>query len=130
MLAKRQGRSVNPFDSKKTISRGGSKSGGGSKKMLQQLQSLQQEMLDAQDEIAEQTFSATVGGGIVAAVVSGDRQLKELTIDPEVVDPDDVEMLQDLIIAAINKAMEQIDHAAADRMADFTGGLGGIQDLL
>jgi hypothetical protein len=98
--------------------------------MLQQLQSLQQEMLEAQEEIAEQTFSATVGGGIVAAVVSGDRQLKELTIDPEVVDPDDVEMLQDLIVAAVNRAMEQIDQAAADRMADVTGGLGGIQDLL
>jgi DNA-binding YbaB/EbfC family protein len=98
--------------------------------MLQQLQSLQQEMLEAQEEIAEQTFSATVGGGIVAAVVSGDRQLKELTIQPEVVDPDDVEMLEDLIIAAVNKAMEQIDQAAADRMADFTGGLGDVQDLL
>jgi hypothetical protein len=98
--------------------------------MLQQLQSLQQEMLEAQEEIAEQTFSATVGGGIVAAVVSGDRQLKGLTIDPEVVDPDDVEMLQDLIVAAVNRAMEQIDQAAADRMADVTGGLGGIQDLL
>jgi DNA-binding YbaB/EbfC family protein len=98
--------------------------------MLQQLQSLQQEMLEAQEEIAEQTFSATVGGGIVAAVVSGDRKLKELTIEPEVVDPDEVEMLQDIIVAAVNKAMEQIDQAAADRMADVTGGLGGIQDLL
>jgi DNA-binding YbaB/EbfC family protein len=98
--------------------------------MLHQLQSLQQEMLEAQEEIAEQTFSATVGGGIVAAVVSGDRQLKELTIAPEVVDPEDVEMLQDLIIAAVNKAMEQIEEAAADRMADLTGGLGAIQDLL
>jgi DNA-binding YbaB/EbfC family protein len=98
--------------------------------MLQQLQDLQQEMLEAQEEIAEQTFSASVGGGIVSAVVSGDRQLKELVIEPEVVDPDDVEMLQDLIIAAVNKAMEQIDQAAADRMADVTGGLGAVQDLL
>jgi hypothetical protein len=98
--------------------------------MLQQLQSLQQEMLEVQEEIAEQTFSATVGGGIVSAVVSGDRQLKELTIEPEVVDPEDVQMLQDLIIAAVNKAMEQIDQASADRMADLTGGLGAVQDLL
>jgi DNA-binding YbaB/EbfC family protein len=98
--------------------------------MLQQLQDLQQEMLEAQEEIAEQTFSATVGGGIVSAVVSGDRQLKELIIEPEVVDPDDVEMLQDLIIAAVNKAMDQIDEAAAERMADFSGGLGAVQDLL
>jgi hypothetical protein len=98
--------------------------------MLQQLQSLQQEMLEVQEEIAEQTFSATVGGGIVSAVVSGDRQLKELTIEPEVVDPEDVQMLQDLIIAAVNTAMEQIDQASADRMADLTGGLGAVQDLL
>ena len=129
-MAKRRGRSVNPFDSKKSLSKGGSRSGGGSKQMLQQLQGLQQEMLEAQEEIAEKTFTATVGGGIVEAVVTGDRKVKNLVIDPEVVDPDDVEMLQDLVIAAINKAMDQIDEAAADRMADLTGGLGAIQDLL
>ena len=98
--------------------------------MLQELQSLQQEMLEAQAEIAERTFSASVGGGIVTAVVSGDRQLKELTIEPEVVDPEEVEMLQDLIVAAVNQAWEQIDQATADRMAGFTGGLGPAQDLL
>ncbi len=98
--------------------------------MLQQLQGLQQEMLDAQDEIAEKTFTATAGGGIVEAVVTGDRKVKNLVIEPEVVDPDDVEMLQDLVIAAINKAMEQVDEAAAERMTDLTGGLGALQDLL
>lgn len=98
--------------------------------MLQQLQGLQQEMLDVQEEIAEESFRATVGGGIVEAVVTGDRKVVELTIEPEVVDPDDVEMLQDLVIAAINKAMEQIDEASAERMADLTGGLGALQDLL
>ena len=81
-------------------------------------------------KLLEHTFSATTGGGIVVAVVSGDRQLQELTIEPEVVDPDDVEMLQDLIIAAVNKALEQIDQAAADRMSGLTGGLGGMEDLL
>ncbi len=98
--------------------------------MLQQLQGLQQEMMEAQEEIAEKTFSATVGGGIVEAVVTGDRKVKDLIIEPEVVDPDDVEMLQDLVIAAINKAMEQIDEASAERMSDLTGGLGALQDLL
>ncbi len=127
-LAKRKGRSVNPFESKKSISR--VVAGGGSKKMLQQLQGLQQEMLDAQEEMAERTFSATAGGGIVEAVVSGDRKLRELVIDPEVVDPQDVGMLQDLIIAAVNRAMEQIDDAETDRMTDLTGGLGALQDLL
>jgi hypothetical protein len=98
--------------------------------MLEQLEGLQREMLEAQEEIAEQTFTATVGGGIVEAVVTGDRKVKNLIVDPEVVDPDDVVMLQDLIVAAINKAMDQIDEAAADRMADVTGGLGALQDLL
>lgn len=129
-MAKRRGKSVNPFDSKKSLSKRGSRSGGGSSGMLQQLQGLQQEMLEAQEEIAEQTFTATAGGGIVEAVVTGDRKLENLVIDPEVVDPDDVEMLQDLIIAAINKAMEKIDEAAAERMSDVTGGLGALQDML
>ena len=129
-VAKRRGRSVNPFDSKKTLSKRGSGSGGGSKDMLEQLQGLQQEMLDAQEEIAEKTFTATAGGGIVEAVVTGDRKVKDLVIDPEVVDPDDVDMLQDLIIAAINRAMEQVDEAASARMTDLTGGLGALQDLL
>jgi len=129
-LAKRRGRSVNPFDSKKSLSKRGSGSGGGSKNMLQQLQGLQQEMLDAQEEIAEKTFTGTAGGGIVEAVVTGDRKMKDLIIDPEVVDPNDVAMLQDLIIAAINRAMEEIDEATADRMTDLTGGLGALQDLL
>lgn len=129
-MSKRRGKSVNPFDSRKTISRGGSGSARGSKQMLQQLEGLQQEMLEVQEEIAEETFSATVGGGIVTAVVTGDRRLKELTIEPEVVDPDDVEMLQDLVVVAVNKAMEKIDQVTSERMGDFTAGLGGIQDLL
>ncbi len=98
--------------------------------MLQQLQGLQQEMLEAQEEIAEETFTATAGGGIVTAVVTGERRLKELEVDPEVVDPEDVEMLQDLVIVAVNKAMEKIEEATSERMADLTGGLGAIQDLL
>jgi DNA-binding YbaB/EbfC family protein len=98
--------------------------------MLQQLQGLQQEMLEAQEEIADETFTATAGGGIVTAVVTGDRRLERLTIDPEVVDPDDVEMLQDLVVVAVNKAMEKVDQVTTERMADFTAGLGGIQDLL
>jgi DNA-binding YbaB/EbfC family protein len=98
--------------------------------MLQQLQGLQQEMLEAQEEIADETFTATAGGGIVTAVVTGDRRLERLTIDPEVVDPDDVEMLQDLVVVAVNKALEKVDQVTTERMADFTAGLGGIQDLL
>ena len=129
-MGKRRGKSVSPFDSGKGKSISRSRSSGGQKKMLEQLQGLQQEMLEAQEEIAEETFTATAGGGIITAVVTGDRRLKELTVDPQVVDPDDVEMLQDLVIVAVNKAMDEIDEAASQRMAGFTGGLGDLQDLL
>jgi DNA-binding YbaB/EbfC family protein len=92
--------------------------------MLQQLQGLQQDMLKAQDEIAEMLVTATAGGGAVSATVTGERRVKSLAIAPEVVDPEDVEMLQDLVTAAVNEALEQIDLAATERMSTFTGGLG------
>jgi hypothetical protein len=97
--------------------------------MLQQLQSLQEDMLEAQEEIAAMTVSATAGGGAVTAVVTGERRVQSLTIVPEVADPDDVEMLQDLVTAAVNEGLEQVDRITAERMAAFTGGLG-IPDLL
>jgi len=92
--------------------------------MLQQLQSLQEDMLKAQEELATMVFTATVGGGAVTAVVTGERRVQSLTIAPEVVDPEDVEMLQDLVIAAVNEGLEQVDRAVTERMAAFTGGLG------
>jgi DNA-binding YbaB/EbfC family protein len=92
--------------------------------MLQQLQGLQQDMLKAQDEIAEMLVTATAGGGAVSATVTGERRVKSLAIAPEVVDPEDVEMLQDLVMAAVNEALEQIDRATAERMGSLTSGLG------
>ena len=92
--------------------------------MLQQVQSLQEDMLKAQEEIAATTVTATAGGGAVTAVVTGERRVQSLTIAPEVVDPEDVEMLQDLVIAAVNEGLEQVDRALAERMSAFTGGLG------
>jgi len=92
--------------------------------MLQQLQSLQEDMLKAQEEIAVMVVTATAGGGAVTAVVTGERRVQSLSIAPEVVDPEDVEMLQDLVIAAVNEGLEQVDQATAERMAAFTGGLG------
>ena len=91
--------------------------------MLQQVQSLQEDMLKAQEEIAAMTVSATAGGGAVAAIVTGERRIQSLTIAPEVVDPADVEMLQDLVIAAVNEGLEQVDRTMAERMAAFTSGL-------
>lgn len=97
--------------------------------MMQQLQSLQEDMLKAQEEIAAMTVTTTAGGGAVIATVTGERRVQSLSIKPEVVDPDDVEMLQDLVIAAINEGLEQVDRITAERMSAFTSGLG-IPDLL
>lgn len=97
--------------------------------MLQQVQSLQEDMLRAQEELAAMTVTASAGGGAVTAVVTGERRVQSLTIEPEVVDPEDVEMLQDLVIAAVNEGLDQVDQATAERMETFTSGLG-LPDLL
>lgn len=91
--------------------------------MLQQLQNLQDNVLKAQEELAEQVVTATSGGGAVTATVTGERRVQSISIAPEVVDPEDVEMLQDLVIAAVNEGLEQIDRTAAERMSALTGGL-------
>ena len=96
--------------------------------MMKQAQKMQQEMLRMQEEIENKTYSATAGGGMVTAVVSGKHQVVDLQINPEAVDPDDVEMLQDMIIAAVNEAMRAADNDAANNMSRLTGGLnlGGL----
>ena len=94
--------------------------------MLRQLQGIQQNLAKAQEEIAAMTVEATAGGGVVTVVVSGERRVQSITINPEVVDPEDVEMLQDLVVAAINQGLEQVDEVAAEKMNDATGGLAGM----
>ena len=96
--------------------------------MMKQAQKMQQEMLRMQEEMENKTYSATAGGGMVTAVVTGKRELQELTINPEAVDPDDVEMLQDMVMAAVNEAMRNADADAAQNMSRLTGGLnlGGM----
>jgi len=91
--------------------------------MLEQLQGLQEDMLKAQDETAEMVVTVTAGGGAVTANVSGERRVQSLDIAPEVVDPEDVEMLQDLVIAAVNEGLEQVEKAAEEQMAAITEGL-------
>jgi DNA-binding YbaB/EbfC family protein len=91
--------------------------------MLQQLQGLQEDMLKAQEELAAMVVTSSAGGGAVAATVTGERRVQSIIIAPEVVDPEDVEMLQDLIVAAVNGGLEQVDQATAERMGAFTGGL-------
>ena len=92
--------------------------------MIKQAQKMQQEMLRMQEEMENKTWSATAGGGMVTATVNGKHELKNLVIDPEAVDPDDVEMLQDMIMAAVNQAMHAADNDAASTMQKLTGGLG------
>ncbi|MEA3341504.1 MAG: YbaB/EbfC family nucleoid-associated protein [Chloroflexota bacterium] len=106
------------------IKRRGSKGKKGGLGMLKQLQSLQEDVLKAQDEAAEMVVTATVGGGAVTATVTGERRVQSLTIAPEVVDPEDVEMLQDLVTAAVNEGMEQVERDTAERLAGVTSGLG------
>jgi len=96
--------------------------------MMKQAQKMQQEMLRMQEEMESKTYTAAAGGGMVTAEVSGKHQLVNLTIKEEAVDPDDVEMLQDMVIAAVNEAMRIAETDAANNMSRLTGGLnlGGL----
>ena len=96
--------------------------------MMKQAQKMQQEMLRMQEEMENKTYSATTGGGMVTATVNGKHEVLDLKINPEAVDPDDVEMLQDMIIAAVNEAMRAADAESAQNMSRLTGGLnlGGL----
>jgi len=96
--------------------------------MMKQAQKMQQDMLRMQEEMERKTYKAAAGGGVVTAEVNGKHELLNLTIDPEAVDPDDVEMLQDMVIAAVNEAMRTADAEAAANMSRLTGGLnlGGL----
>ena len=93
--------------------------------MMKQAQKMQQEMLRMQEEMENKTYSATTGGGMVTAKVNGKHEVLDLQINPEAVDPDDVEMLEDVIMAAVNEALRKADEALAANMAKLTGGMGG-----
>ena len=109
--------------------RGGMPGGMNQAAMMKQAQKLQQELLRMQQEQESKTFTAKAGGGMVAATVNGKHELTALEINPEAVDPDDVDMLQDMIIAAVNEAMRTADSEAANNMSKLTGGLGGLGGL-
>ena len=88
-----------------------------------QLQAMQQQMVEAQESLGDQTVEISAGGGVIKVVMNGHQKLESITIDPEVIDPEDVEMLQDLIVAAVNEAVEASQNLAADTMGQITGGL-------
>ena len=99
---------------------------GSMNNLMKQAQRMQRQMEESQKELETKEFSATAGGGAVEAVVSGKKEILRLTLSQEVVDPEDVEMLQDLIMAAVNEALRKAEEASSELMGRMTGGLGGL----
>ena len=93
--------------------------------MMKQAQKMQENMLKAQEEIAVMETTGTAGGGMVTAVVTGTSTLKSIEIKPDVVDPDDIDMLQDLVVAAVNEALKAATEKSQSQMSAITGGIGG-----
>ena len=100
--------------------------GGDMQKQLRQLQQMQAEMEKTQEELAQKEITTTAGGGAIEVTVNGNKEITKLVIDKDVVDPDDVEMLQDLVMAAVNEAMRQMEELAEAEMNKITGVFGGM----
>ena len=94
--------------------------------MLKQVQKMQQDMAAAQESLKDETVEASAGGGMVTVTVTGDLVVKSVTISPEAVDPDDVELLQDMVLAAINQGLQAAQELAASKLGGIAGGLGGL----
>ncbi|MFB1051679.1 YbaB/EbfC family nucleoid-associated protein [Paraliobacillus sp. JSM ZJ581] len=97
--------------------------GGNMNKMMKQMQKMQKDMMKAQEDLQAMSFEATAGGGMVKVVANGSKQITDVEIQEEVVDPDDVEMLQDLILAATNDVLKQVDDQSNETMGKFTKGM-------
>jgi len=95
--------------------------GGGD--MMAQIQQMQEQMALTQEQLAAETVEVSVGGGVVLVAANGNQEIQSITIEPDVVDPDDVEMLQDLVLAAVNEALDQSRQLASERMGGLTAGL-------
>ncbi|MBP6471456.1 MAG: YbaB/EbfC family nucleoid-associated protein [Chloroflexi bacterium] len=96
------------------------------KNMLSQMQAMQQQMVEAQEALANETVTVTAGGGAITIVITGHQRVQSMTIDPDLLNPEDVDMLQDLLVASVNAAIEQSQALSAQRMEGITGGLGGL----
>jgi len=94
--------------------------------MMKQVQKMQADMMAAQEKLKDERVEASAGGGMVKVVVSGDLEVKEITISPEAIDPDDPELLADLVLAAVNEGMRSAQELAASRMGGLAGGLGNL----
>ncbi|MDD4239415.1 MAG: YbaB/EbfC family nucleoid-associated protein [Desulfotomaculaceae bacterium] len=97
--------------------------GGNMNKMMKQVQKMQQDMMKLQEELANRTVESTAGGGVVRVVANGKNEISAIEIKPEAVDPEDVEMLQDLVLAAVNDALKKAQDMASQEMGRLTGGL-------
>lgn len=100
--------------------------GGNMNNLMKQAQKMQKQMEETTKELEETTYEATAGGGVVKVVVSGKKEVVGVSLDEEVVDPDDIEMLEDLIVAATNEALRKVEEESAAVMSKLTGGLGSL----
>ena len=107
----------------------GGGAGGGMGNIMKQAQKMQKDMAKLQEELELRTLEVTAGGGAITVIVTGKKEIQEIKIKPEVVDPDDVEMLQDLIVAAVNEAIRKADEMVNSEMGKITGGLGNMPGL-
>ena len=96
------------------------------KKMMKQAQRMQLDLARAQEEVRDYTFTASAGGGMVQVTARGDNTIQEVVIDPEAVDPEDVDMLQDMVLAATNEALRGVSAQVEERMSAVTAGMGGL----
>lgn len=94
--------------------------------LMKQAQRMQRQMAEQQQSIEETEYTATAGGGVVEVTINGKREVTGITLKEEVVDPEDIEMLQDLIMAAMNEALRKVDESLQASMSKLTGGLGGL----
>ncbi len=100
--------------------------GGNMNNIMKQAQKMQKQMEEMQKEIEAKEFEASVGGGAVVVKANGKKEIVSINIKPEVVDPDDVEMIEDLILTAVNEVLKKADEETANKMGKLTGGLGGL----
>ncbi len=106
------------------------KKAGSPNDMLGQVQKMQQEMAAAQNALENETVTVTAGGGAITVTITGHQRLRGITIDPELLNPEEADFLQDMLVAGINAAIEQSQALAAQRMENITGGVGGMDGLL
>lgn len=99
---------------------------GNMNNIMKQAQKMQKQMEEAQAQLEESSYTATSGGGAVEVTISGKKEITSIKFDPEVVDPDDIEMLEDLTMAAVNEAIRKIEEVSAQKMSKITGGMGGL----